>query len=531
MKIHMAQLNSIVGDLNHNKDLITNEAIKAEKNNADILVTPELSLTGYPPQDLLLDEEFIYSCEKIIQDIASNFPKLKIIIGYPKLFKGKLYNAASVLFEKKILITHHKNSLPNYGVFDEERYFTKDDKCTYFKHASNKIGILICEDFWADAPIENLKKENIDTIICINASPFELEKQQNRIKNAQKKLSGTNIKLLYLNALGGQDDLLFDGGSFIFSGLSGLIFKSTQFKALSYTHDLSDTKEISINEDDELEILLDGLILSLKDYLTKNNIPKVFLGLSGGIDSALVLYIASKVVDKENIYAIMMPTKYTSTDSLEDAEIIAKSIGVNYDIKSISTILDALNDSFINDFKGMKEDITEENFQARIRGIVLMGFANKFKGMVLATSNKSELAVGYSTIYGDMVGGFCVLKDVPKTLVYKLANYINEHYDAIPKRIITKEPTAELKFNQTDQDNLPNYEILDEIINLYIEKKISPSSIIKKGYNAQTVEKVVKLIHGSEFKRRQSAPGPKITNKAFGVDRRYPITNKYKPKF
>jgi NAD+ synthase (glutamine-hydrolysing) len=276
--------------------------------------------------------------------------------------------------------------------------------------------------------------------------------------------------------------------------------------------------------------LLDGLILSLHDYLKKNNISKVFLGLSGGIDSALVLYIASKAIDVKNIYAIMMPSKYTSKASLEDAEELAKSLGVHYKTKSIDSLFNTLKNSFDNDFKGMPEDIAEENFQARIRGITLMGFANKFKGMVLATSNKSELAVGYSTIYGDMVGGFCVLKDVPKTLVYKLAKHINKKEMIIPNRIITREPTAELKFNQTDQDNLPSYDILDSIINLYIEQKISPKAIVSKGFDSQVVKKVVELIHGNEFKRRQSAPGPKITSKAFSVDRRYPITNRYKPK-
>ncbi len=366
--------------------------------------------------------------------------------------------------------------------------------------------------------------------MCINASPFELYKQAERIEKARKKLLNTKIKLIYLNAIGGQDDLLFDGGSFIYSGSDGLQNEFPQFDQISHTFDLSKKNEVVTKTYNNMEILLKGLVLSLSDYLNKNNISKVFLGLSGGIDSALVLYIASRAISKENIYAIMMPTKYTSRASLEDAETLAKSLNVNYKIKKIDVLFNTLKDTFDDDFKGMPEDIAEENFQARIRGIMLMGFANKFKGMVLATSNKSELAVGYSTIYGDMVGGFCVLKDVPKTLVYKLANYINNTKNIIPKRIISREPTAELKFNQTDQDNLPSYDTLDDIINLYIEQKISPSLIVNRGYSSQVVKKVVELIHGSEFKRRQSAPGPKITSKAFSVDRRYPITNTYKPK-
>ncbi len=530
MKIHIAQLNPIVGNLEYNKNLILGEANKAQINKAKILLTPELSLTGYPPEDLLLDTEFIKACEIELLDITTKYPELIMVVGFPRELDGKLYNAASVLYQKKIIATYHKNSLPNYGVFDEKRYFSKGDQSTTFECDEKKIGVIICEDFWVVGPIEKLIKEKVDIILCINASPFELYKQAERIEKARKKLLNTKIKLIYLNAIGGQDDLLFDGGSFIYSGSDGIQNEFPQFDQISHTFDLSKKNEVVTKTYNNMEILLKGLVLSLSDYLNKNNISKVFLGLSGGIDSALVLYIASRAIAKENIYAIMMPTKYTSRASLEDAETLAKSLNVNYKIKKIDVLFNTLKDTFDDDFKGMPEDIAEENFQARIRGIMLMGFANKFKGMVLATSNKSELAVGYSTIYGDMVGGFCVLKDVPKTLVYKLANYINNTKNIIPKRIISREPTAELKFNQTDQDNLPSYDTLDDIINLYIEQKISPSLIVNRGYSSQVVKKVVELIHGSEFKRRQSAPGPKITSKAFSVDRRYPITNTYKPK-
>ena len=513
MKIHLSQLNPVVGDLIYNKTLILSEAKKACINDAKILVTPELSLTGYPPEDLLLDSEFIDSCKNCIIEIAKKYPQLMIIVGYPRNHEGNLYNAASVLHNGEIAYTYHKNYLPNYGVFDEKRYFTEGRESTFFE----------CEG-------KRLIKLNVNVILCINASPFDLTKQQKRIENAKKIIWKKKVLFVYLNALGGQDDLLFDGGSFIFDGINGLIKEFPQFKKISESIDLSNKNHsvLSINED--MDILLDGLILSLHDYLKKNNISKVFLGLSGGIDSALVLYIASKAIDIKNIYAIMMPSKYTSKASLEDAEELAKSLGVHYKTRSIDGLFNTLKNSFDNDFKGMPEDIAEENFQARIRGITLMGFANKFKGMVLATSNKSELAVGYSTIYGDMVGGFCVLKDVPKTIVYKLAKHINKKEMIIPNRIITREPTAELKFNQTDQDSLPSYDILDSIINLYIEQKISPKAIVRQGFDSQVVKKVVELIHGNEFKRRQSAPGPKITSKAFSVDRRYPITNRYKPK-
>lgn len=530
MKIYISQLNPIVGDLNYNKTLILNEAKKALADDVKILVTPELSLTGYPPEDLLLDSEFIDSCKNCIQEIAQEYPQLIIIIGYPRNYKKNLYNAAAVLHKGKIAYTYHKNYLPNYGVFDEKRYFTEGKDSTFFEAEGNRIGIIICEDFWINDPIERLIKLNVNVILCINASPFDLTKQQKRIENAKKKISKKKISFVYLNTLGGQDDLLFDGGSFIYDGVNGLIKEFPQFKEISESFDLSNRNQSATSKNKGMNILLDGLILALHDYLKKNNISKVFLGLSGGIDSAIVLYIASQAIDVKNIYAIMMPSKFTSSASLEDAESLARSLGVNYKIKSINNLFDTLKNSFDLDFKGFSEDITEENFQARIRGLTLMGFANKFKGIVLATSNKSELAVGYSTIYGDMVGGFCVLKDVPKTLVYELAKHINSKNDIIPDRIITREPTAELKFNQTDQDNLPSYDILDSIINLYIEQKISPNAIVRKGFDSQVVKKVVELIHGNEFKRRQSAPGPKITSKAFSVDRRYPITNRYKPK-
>ena len=530
MKIHLSQLNPVVGDLFYNKTIILNEAKRAFANGSKILVTPELSLTGYPPEDLLLDSEFIDACKKCIIEIAEKYPQLLIIVGYPKNHGGNLYNTASVLHNGKIACTYYKNYLPNYGVFDEKRYFKEGKDSTFFECEGNRLGIIICEDFWVDDPIERLIKLNVNIILCINASPFDLTKQQKRIENAKKKIYKKKILLVYLNALGGQDDLLFDGGSFIYDGINGLIKEFPQFKEISESVDLNNKNQLVENVNNDMDILLDGLILSFHDYLKKNNITKVFLGLSGGIDSALVLYIASKAIDVKNIYAIMMPSKYTSRASLEDAEDLAKSLGVHYKNKSIDSLFNALKNSFDTDFKGMAEDIAEENFQARIRGITLMGFANKFKGMVLATSNKSELAVGYSTIYGDMVGGFCVLKDVPKTLVYKLANHINAKEKIIPNRIITREPTAELKFNQTDQDNLPSYDILDSIIKMYIEQKISPNAIVKRGFDSQIVKKVVELIHGNEFKRRQSAPGPKITRKAFSVDRRYPITNKYKPK-
>jgi len=369
----------------------------------------------------------------------------------------------------------------------------------------------------------------VDYIICINASPYEIEKQNHRIKTIQKKIKGAGIKFVYVNAVGGQDDLLFDGGSFILDSNNGLISELPQFKIINKIIDTEvPAKKILSNNLTNTQILLDGLVLSLKDYLHKNSIKKVFLGLSGGIDSALVLYLASKACNKKNIHAIMMPSKFTSKISLEDAKKLTDNLGIKYTIKRIDTLMNKINQMLNIDFNGQPIDITEENIQSRIRGLLLMAYANKFKGVVLTTSNKSEIAMGYATLYGDMIGGFAILKDVPKTWVYRLAKVINEKNEIIPNRIITRAPSAELKDNQTDQDSLPDYEILDNIIELYLEKNQSPKNIVEKGYIAQDVKKVVELIQKNEFKRRQSPPGPKVTSKAFGKERRYPITNNFK---
>jgi len=562
MKISLAQINPTVGALDHNYKLIVKHANIAEKNGAEILITPELSICGYPPEDLLLNDEFIEECNYFLIKIAMKFPHLKIIIGHPRKHKKLLFNSASLLFKGKILKTYDKQILPNYGVFDEKRYFKAGNKSVIFNHKGKKFGLLICEDIWIPGPGEKLTAQNVDYIICINASPYEINKKNKRFTQLNKRILALgNTALIYVNLVGGQDELLFDGGSFIDGPNSYGYMALKQFLSLNATLDLDSIDKdgfIAVEEkyeygnfpkkidydlagfrfpisklgeiDKNIFELLNGLILAMKDYLEKNSIKNIFIGLSGGIDSAVVLFIASKVIKKENITAIMMPSIYTSKASLEDAKTLANNLRVNYKINDIQPLIKSFNKSLGKDFRGLKEDTTEENIQARIRGLLLMAYANKFNGMVLATSNKSEVSVGYSTLYGDMVGGFSVLKDVPKTLVYKIANEINHKDIIIPKRIIDRAPSAELAENQTDQDSLPNYDVLDEIIDLYLEKNQSTKMIIKKGFSAQVVKKVVKLIESNEFKRRQSAPGPKVTHKAFGKDRRYPITNNYKPQ-
>ena len=557
MKISLAEINSKVGDLKYNANLIKKHADIAIKNGAEILITPELSLCGYPPEDLLLETEFIDRCQHYLIEIAEKFPKLKIIVGHPRRKNKLLFNSISLLYGGKINKVYDKQKLPNYGVFDERRYFSPSKKPGFFKHKGKVFGLLICEDIWEEGPLEELSKLNVDYVVCVNASPYEFNKTKNKFTIIQNRLNDLNdFTLIYLNCVGGQDELLFDGNSFITKpkkySPNNLPFFSGQFISQNIIADFSNNNHMQITrkyekfpfhrkilEDPIKQInpmneekfliynLLNGLILAMKDYIEKNSINKLFLGLSGGIDSAVVLFIASKVISREKITAIMMPSEFTSDVSLKDAKKLASNLGVNYKSISIQKHIKNFEVTFKKDFEGLEKDITEQNIQARIRGMILMAYANKFNGMVLATGNKSEMAVGYSTIYGDMVGGFSILKDVPKTMVYKIANEINYKENIIPQRIIDRAPSAELTENQLDEDSLPAYEILDKIIDLHIEKNFSEKDLIKFGFSTKLVKKVVKLIKVNEFKRRQSAPGPKITSKAFSKDRRYPITNRF----
>ena len=557
MKISLAEINSKVGDLKYNANLIKKHAGIAIKNGVEILITPELSLCGYPPEDLLLETEFINRCHHYLIDIAEKYPKLKIIVGHPRRKNKLLFNSISLLYGGKINKVYDKQKLPNYGVFDERRYFSPSTKPGVFRHKGKVFGLLICEDIWEEGPLEELSKLNVDYVVCVNASPYEFNKTKNKFNFIQNRLNKLNdFFLIYLNCVGGQDELLFDGNSFITKAKkyspNNLPFFSGQFISQNIIADFSKKNHVKITrkyekfpfhrkilEDPITQIntmneekfliynLLNGLILAMKDYLEKNSIKKLFLGLSGGIDSGVVLFIASKVISREKITAIMMPSEFTSDVSLKDAKKLALNLGVNYKSISIQKHIKNFEATFKKDFEGLEKDITEQNIQARIRGMILMAYANKFNGMVLATGNKSEIAVGYSTIYGDMVGGFSVLKDVPKTMVYKIANEINYKESIIPQRIIDRAPSAELTENQLDEDSLPAYEILDKIIDLHIEKNFSEKELIKFGFSTKLVKKVVKLIKVNEFKRRQSAPGPKITSKAFSKDRRYPITNRF----
>lgn len=531
MKIALAQINSFVGDIEKNSNQIIKRAKEAANKGAELFITPELSICGYPPEDLVLREDFLDACTKALKKIAKSLPFIKVIVGHPLKKDRKIYNSASLLFNGKIQGTYSKQMLPNYGVFDENRYFKSGEKEFIFTHKTFKIGLLICEDAWSSLPSKLLKRKSVDGIIVINASPYEIEKSTTRIKVISKLARETKSTVIYLNAIGGQDELIFDGGSFIINKEAKLLHQSSFFKEETAIIDVFskiiikfNTYKISYSKEAHL---YEALKLALKDYVVKNNFKNLFIGLSGGIDSALVLALASDIFDKKNITAVMMPSEFTAKLSITESRRMIKNTGVNYKEINIQSIFKLFRKILSSEFKNMPFDTTEENLQARIRAVLLMALSNKFNGIVISTSNKSETAVGYSTLYGDMVGGFAPLKDVPKMWVYKLANYRNSISNIIPNEIIKRLPTAELRSNQLDQNSLPKYEILDKIIELYIEKDLTIDSIVKKGFSSKNVNHVVKLINANEFKRAQGPIGPKITQRAFGKDRRYPITFKH----
>ena len=531
MKIALAQINSFVGDIENNSNLIIKRAKEASIRGAELFITPELSICGYPPEDLVLREDFLDACSKALKKIAKTMPSIKMIVGHPLKKGSKIYNAASLLFNGKIQGTYFKQTLPNYGVFDENRYFEPGEKEFIFTHKGLKIGLLICEDAWSVSPGKLLKKKSVDGIIVINASPYEIEKSDTRIKVIAKLAQETKSTVIYLNAIGGQDELIFDGGSFVVNKDAKLLHQSSFFKEETavisiFSKTITKYNHYKTSYSKEAH-LYEALKLALKDYVVKNNFKNLFIGLSGGIDSALVLALAYDTFDKKNITAVMMPSEFTAKISITESRRMIKNTGVNYKEISIQSIYKLFRKTLSNEFKNKPFDATEENLQARIRGVLLMALSNKFNGLVISTSNKSETAVGYSTLYGDMVGGFALLKDVPKTWVYRLAHYRNSISTIIPNEIIKRLPTAELRPNQLDQNSLPKYEILDKIIELYIEKDLDISSIVKKGFSSKNVNHVVKLINNNEFKRAQSPIGPKITHRAFGKDRRYPITFKH----
>jgi NAD+ synthetase len=530
MKIAIAQINCTVGDLSGNSAKISEFAQRAKLAGASLIITPELSLSGYPPEDLLLRDDFNQACKDSLLQLAEALPGITTVVGHPLKHRGACYNAASVLQDGRIQATYHKHELPNHSVFDEVRYFTPGKEPLVFTHQGVQFGVLICADVWESSPAKRTKQAGAQVLLALNASPYHLEKQAERLAVIRQRVRETGLPIIYANMVGGQDELVFDGGSFVLNNQGELMQQAPAFKESLTLIELCDANPIAAEICQNLDIessVYQALCLGLRDYIGKNAFPGVVIGLSGGIDSALTLAIAVDVLGADKVHVVMMPSEFTADISVSDAREMAKRVGVKYSELPITTLFECFCETLATEFSGLPFDTAEENLQARIRGTILMALSNKFGNIVLTTGNKSEMAVGYATLYGDMAGGFALLKDVPKTLVYRLAHYRNSLDPVIPERIIIRPPSAELRPDQTDQDSLPPYEVLDAIVEAYVEHDLSYKDIVTMGYSGRDVGQVIQLIHRNEYKRSQSPVGVRVTRRGFGKDRRYPITAKY----
>lgn len=533
LTVALAQLNMLVGDIEGNAQKIITTTREQADAGADLVVFPELALTGYPPEDLLLRPDLMVRVNAQLDLIAQVSHKTAVLVGHPWPEGGKLYNALSVYAEGRLLIRYYKQKLPNYGVFDELRYFSAGDKNALLELNGVRLGLLICEDLWFDAPVDALHAAGAEVIVSINASPYDQEKPQVRQRLLEGHCRRTGLPLLYLNQIGGQDELVFDGCSKVFNAQGEMTHRLAAFA--------EQVEQVSLHkQQDALTITpmaqpavaqgllaqaYQALVLAVRDYVTKNGFQGAVLGLSGGIDSALTLAIAVDALGADKVQAVMMPFRYTADISVADAKEEADLLGVEFDIVSIEPMFDAFMQQLAPMFAGTERDTTEENLQARCRGVMLMALSNKRRRLVLTTGNKSEMAVGYATLYGDMAGGFDVLKDVPKTLVFQLSEYRNTLSYVIPQRVIDRPPSAELAPDQVDQDSLPPYDILDAILHAYVEQDKSVADLVAMGFEEEVVRKVIRLVDINEYKRRQAAVGPRITTRNFGKDRRYPITS------
>jgi NAD+ synthase (glutamine-hydrolysing) len=534
MKLAIAQINCVVGDLAGNAEKILHHADQARVQGAQLLLTPELGLCGYPPEDLLLREGFYQACARALRELASKISGISVVVGHPHERNGKLYNAASLIQDGVIAATYLKHELPNYSVFDEERYFDHGTEPCLFEIAGIRFALNICADIWKPESAILAREAGAQALLVLNASPYAMDKQESRYEVIRERIAETGLAMVYANMVGGQDELIFDGGSFAMDSRGDLTAQGKYFEEdllmLEFQGELRPVGE-RVAELSLEACIYRALCLGVRDYIVKNRFPGVLLGLSGGIDSALTLSIAVDALGADKVHAVMMPSPYTAQISLDDSREMIKTLGVRYDEIPIEPMFQSYLIALQPAFAGSAEDTTEENLQARIRGNLLMALSNKFGSLVLTTGNKSEMTVGYATLYGDMAGGFAALKDVSKTLVYRLANYRNTLGRVIPERIITRPPSAELRADQTDQDSLPPYDVLDAIMSCYVEQNLSIPEIIARGYAEADVRRVVHLIRISEYKRRQSAVGIRITERSYGKDWRYPITVRYQDMF
>ncbi|CAI1845685.1 MULTISPECIES: NAD+ synthase [Serratia] len=529
LSIALAQLNLLVGDIEGNTERMLQTVQEQQKAGADLVMFTELALSGYPPEDLLYRNDFYQRCDAQLQRLQQASAEVAILVGHPWREDDKLYNALSLFSEGQLLARYFKQQLPNYGVFDEKRYFQAGSETCVVELKGYQLGLLICEDLWFPGPVDAAKAAGAEMILSINASPYNREKPYIRKTLMAGHCQRTHLPLVYLNQIGGQDELIFDGCSKVFDAAGNMTHRLTAFAEQVTLLELNELEVVPMTapaaELPQLAQVYEALVLAVRDYVTKNGFKGAVLGLSGGIDSALTLAIAVDALGKDKVQALMMPFRYTADISIADAKEEAEILGIEFDIVSIEPMFDAFMGQLTPMFAGTERDTTEENLQARCRGVVLMALSNKRRSIVLTTGNKSEMAVGYATLYGDMAGGFDVLKDVPKTLVFKLSEYRNTVSYVIPQRVIDRPPSAELAPDQLDQDSLPPYDILDAILEGYVERDKSVADLVAEGFDEAIVRKVIRLVDINEYKRRQAAVGPRITARNFGKDRRYPITS------
>ncbi len=538
LRIALAQLNLFVGDVGGNAQRVIDTAAEArDRLKADLVLFPELSLSGYPPEDLLFHKGMKRQVAAAMERVRSEVTGVAVMVGYPDYTDDAIYNAAALIRDGKVLANYHKQELPNYLVFDEKRYFKPGADSRIVELNGIRVGLLICEDVWEPKPARAVSAAGAQLLVVINGSPYSLQYQRRREDIVRARIKDTGLPVVYVNLLGGQDELIFDGGSFVMNAAGEVVQRAAPFKEALYAIDLDlvDGKAVPRPGHIEPELseeasVYNALVLGVRDYVSKHRFPGVVLGLSGGIDSALTLAVAVDALGADRVHAVMMPSRYTSQMSLDDAAKQARTLGVGYDTISIEGMFEAALAALKEVFAGRAPDTTEENIQARCRGLLLMAISNKTGRMVLTTGNKSEMAVGYATLYGDMAGGFAPIKDCSKMLVYRLAHYCNSIAQVIPPRVIERAPSAELRPDQKDSDSLPPYEVLDAILELFIEDNLSVDEISARGFDRATVGRVLEMVKRNEYKRRQAPPGVRISDRAFGRDWRYPITSGYRTR-
>ena len=536
VKVALAQIDLVVGDVAGNTAKIIEFAEQArDRGGADLVVFPELSICGYPPEDLLFHSGLRVDLETAMRRIRDQVFGIAILIGFPEYDEGHIYNACVVLHDGQVLAHYRKHQLPNYAVFDEKRYFTAGQDAAVFTLNGIRIGINICEDVWSPAPIAAARSAGAECVVAINGSPFEVRSQERRESVVRQRIKEVGIPVVYVNHVGGQDELVFDGGSFIMNADGEVTYRATMFEERMDTLVLEGAPRGVVpcaadvaEPDDRVASIYRALVTGTRDYVTNHGFPGVIVGLSGGIDSALVVAIACGAIGADKVRAVQMPFRYTSTMSQEDSAKQAETFGIQYDVIPIEPMYEAAITQLRPVLGDTEPDATEENIQARCRGLLLMALSNKTGRMLLTTGNKSEMAVGYATLYGDMAGGFAPIKDCSKSLVYDLARHRNSIGAAIPERVITRPPSAELRPDQKDSDSLPDYDVLDPILEAFIEQDLSVAEITARGFDREVVIRVLEMVKRNEYKRRQAPPGVRISSRAFGRDWRYPITSGYR---